>query len=124
MFSLDKVISGPGYIGVEGLWHGCPNKVFLCNVYGPQDALAKKILWDSLLNFRESTLSWWCLMGDFNVVRCAEERLGSSFNLSKATDFNCFIDAAQLFEPTLGAKRFTWIGNGGSKLSKLDRFLL
>lgn len=63
-------------------------------------------------------------MGDFNVVRCTEERLGSCFNLTKVTDFNNFIDFSQLIEPPLRAKRFTWIGRGGSKLSKLGRFLL
>lgn len=63
-------------------------------------------------------------MGDFNVVRCAEERMGSCFNPSKASDFNAFIDSADLIDPPLGARKFTWIGCGGLKLSKLDRFLI
>lgn len=102
IFSANFVTSGPGFLGVEGLWHGCSNKIFLCNVYWPQEASAKKFLWDSLLCLKEVSPSWWCIMGDFNVVRYAEERLGCSFNHNKASDFNCFIDAAQLFEPPLG----------------------
>lgn len=63
-------------------------------------------------------------MGDFNVVRFAEERLGSTFNSRKASAFNSFIDAADLVDPPLGARRFTWVGWGELKLSKLDRFLI
>lgn len=124
IFTAENIISGSGYLGVEGFWHGCSNKILLCNIYGPQDTLEKKALWNSLLAIKSSSTAWWCIMGDFNVVRCAEEREGCSFNLTRATDFNNFINAAQLIEPLLGAKRFTWIGYGGSKLSKLDRFLL
>lgn len=35
-----------------------------------------------------------------------------------------FIRVLELQEPRMGGCRFTWIGPGGLKLSKLDRFLL
>lgn len=38
-------------------------------------------------------------MGNFNVVRCAEEMLESSFNLSEASVFNSFINSAELLDP-------------------------
>lgn len=108
VFSVDMIYAGNGYLGVEGLWQGCSNKLFLCNIYGPQDISAKKLLWDSLLALKASSSSWWCLMGDFNVVRYAEERLGSTFNCTKALGFNSFIDAAELLNPPLGGRRYTY----------------
>lgn len=63
-------------------------------------------------------------MGDFNVVRCESERKGSLFDKGKAEDFNNFINQANLLYLSLGRKKFTWIGQGGEKLSKFDRFLV
>lgn len=48
LFSAQNIISGPGFLAVEGVWQGCSNSVFLWNVYGPQEASAKKVLWGSL----------------------------------------------------------------------------
>lgn len=66
----------------------------------------------------------WCLMGNFNVVRNADERKANTFNSWKAKEFNNFIISTQLFEANIWARKFTWISKGGKKLSKLDRFLL
>lgn len=85
---------------------------------------AKRLLWSNLLRLRDVNVSPWCLMGDFNVVREAGERKGSIFNGRKALAFNEFINLAQLKEVGMGIKGYTWIDRGGSKLSKLDRFLL
>lgn len=107
LFSVDRVFSSKGFLGVEGIWKGCSEKVSLCNIYGPQDSSGKLLLWDSLLKINQSSTSWWCLMGDFNVVRWAEERLGSTFHQNKASAFNSFIEAADLIDPPLGARWFT-----------------
>lgn len=63
-------------------------------------------------------------MGDFNVVRQERERKGSTFNGRKASDFNEFINSAGLMEVGMGIRKYTWIDREGSKLSKLDRFLI
>nr|GEY34371.1 hypothetical protein [Tanacetum cinerariifolium] len=63
------------------------------------------------------------IMGDFNEVREANERYGSSFNPRHADAFNSFIDTSLLNDISLGGYRFTWSDNKGSKMSKLDRFL-
>lgn len=63
-------------------------------------------------------------MGDFNVVRNVSERKGSTFHNHRGAEFNDFIVAADLQELKLGGRRFTWIGMGKTKLSKLDRFLI
>lgn len=46
------------------------------------------------------------------------------FNKGKADDFNKFICQNDLQEMSLGGRKFTWVGQGGLKLSKLDHFLL
>nr|GEW34398.1 putative RNA-directed DNA polymerase, eukaryota, reverse transcriptase zinc-binding domain protein [Tanacetum cinerariifolium] len=64
------------------------------------------------------------IMGDFNVVRTESERLGSVFDMVAAQAFNNFISCAGLRELTLDGYSFTWAHKFGSKMSKLDRFLI
>lgn len=95
----------------------------------PHDDAIKRKLWIALQPFLCSYLcspsNLFCIMGhDFNSIRTPNERLGSEFHSRRAADFNAFINAANLVEPRMGGRRFTWIGQGGLKLSKLDWFLL
>lgn len=60
-------------------------------------------------------------MGDFNTVKNEEERFGCVFHKRRVADFNAFIKAANL---PMGGRRFTCVGQGGLKLSKLGRFLM
>ncbi|GJR55448.1 RNA-directed DNA polymerase, eukaryota [Tanacetum coccineum] len=64
------------------------------------------------------------VMGDFNKVRSEEERLGSSFNVSGANEFNAFIANSGLIDLHLEGYSFTWSHPSAQKMSKLDRFLL
>lgn len=64
------------------------------------------------------------LMGNFNVVQNPDDRKGSCFYQSRAAAFNEFILAAGLTDMKLGGRKYTWIGMGGTKLSKLDRILI
>nr|GEZ65034.1 RNA-directed DNA polymerase, eukaryota [Tanacetum cinerariifolium] len=64
------------------------------------------------------------VMGDFNDVRCKEERLGSLFNPLGARLFNQFINSSGLVEVKLEGYSFTWSHPSASKMSKLDWFLV
>ncbi|GKB96337.1 RNA-directed DNA polymerase, eukaryota, reverse transcriptase zinc-binding domain protein [Tanacetum coccineum] len=64
------------------------------------------------------------LFGDLNEVRCETERFGSNFSSSDAAIFNAFIQDVGLIDLPMGGKMFTWMNKSGSKLSKLDRFLI
>nr|GEY15976.1 RNA-directed DNA polymerase, eukaryota [Tanacetum cinerariifolium] len=64
------------------------------------------------------------VMGDFNDVRCKEERLDSLFNPLGARLFNQFINSSGLVEVKLEGYSFTWSHPSASKMSKLDRFLV
>ncbi|GJZ79423.1 putative RNA-directed DNA polymerase, partial [Tanacetum coccineum] len=53
----------------------------------------------------------WIIFGDFNVVRCRDERSGCHFDSGEANEFNDFISRAGLFNLPLGGRRFTrnWV---------------
>nr|GEV49465.1 RNA-directed DNA polymerase, eukaryota, reverse transcriptase zinc-binding domain protein [Tanacetum cinerariifolium] len=50
--------------------------------------------------------------------------LGSNFSSNDATIFNAFIQDVALTDLPMGGRMFTWMNKYGSKLSKLDRFLI
>ncbi|GJS95859.1 hypothetical protein Tco_0802827 [Tanacetum coccineum] len=63
-------------------------------------------------------------MGDFNEVRCIEERWGSVFNSHGANAFNSFISNSGLNDIQLEGFSFTWAHPSATKMSKLDRPIL
>ncbi|GJZ65844.1 RNA-directed DNA polymerase, eukaryota, partial [Tanacetum coccineum] len=83
---------------------------------------------DCVSNFLSLLISRWdgeCLvMGDFNEVRCEEERLGTVFNVIGENAFNDFILNSNLLDVRLDGFSFTWSHSSASKMSKLDRFLI
>ncbi|GKA87761.1 putative RNA-directed DNA polymerase, eukaryota, reverse transcriptase zinc-binding domain protein [Tanacetum coccineum] len=64
------------------------------------------------------------LQGDFNEVREEGERYGSNFCERQARIFNDFITENSLIDIPLGGFNFTWTNKWGTKMSKLDRFLV
>ncbi|GKD98851.1 RNA-directed DNA polymerase, eukaryota, reverse transcriptase zinc-binding domain protein, partial [Tanacetum coccineum] len=66
----------------------------------------------------------YILFGDMNEVRNAQERHGSFFSRSKAEVFNTFIINSNLIDLPMGGHLFTWMNKQGTKLSKLDQFLI
>lgn len=123
-FQAINAFAGRGFLCVEGRWNGISELISIINVYAPQDDGQKRTLWLDICSYLATSSNLFCLMGDFNTVRNQDERFGCSFHKRRADDFNAFIMAAQLQELQMGGRRFTWVGQGGLKLSKLDRFLL
>ncbi|GKB69334.1 RNA-directed DNA polymerase, eukaryota, reverse transcriptase zinc-binding domain protein [Tanacetum coccineum] len=64
------------------------------------------------------------LFGDMNVVRNEQERPGSIFSRLEADQFNSFIDSTGLVDLHIGGRFYTWMNKAGTKLCKLDRFLI
>ncbi|GJR45590.1 RNA-directed DNA polymerase, eukaryota [Tanacetum coccineum] len=112
------------FIALYGLWKPTKTKLLVISVYAPQALSEKRTLW----NFLSLLISRWdgeCLvMGDFNEVRCEEERLGTVFNVLGANAFNDFILNSNLLDVRLDGFSFTWSHRSASKMSKLDRFLI
>lgn len=96
----------------------------MINVYAPQVPYKKKILWSRILNLISNWSGVAILLGDFNSVRDALEKVRIFFDHTSTRYFNDFITKADLIELPTNGRKFTWSNNEGSKLSKLDRFLL
>ncbi|GJU27325.1 transposon TX1 [Tanacetum coccineum] len=58
------------------------------------------------------------------MVRSGDERRNSHVNTKETTEFNDFINDANLIEIPMGGRKFTRVSDDGLKFSKLDRFLL
>ncbi|GKB93516.1 putative RNA-directed DNA polymerase, eukaryota, reverse transcriptase zinc-binding domain protein [Tanacetum coccineum] len=108
----------------EGLWTPKDVRIMWIVVYGPQNLSSKIALWFLLATIIANWKGILVTMGDFNEVRTAGERYGSIFNERNSEIFNSFISNSSLFDIPLGGFNFTWTDKWGSKMSKLDRFLV
>ncbi|GJT89350.1 RNA-directed DNA polymerase, eukaryota, reverse transcriptase zinc-binding domain protein [Tanacetum coccineum] len=124
VFSKSQIWCSDNFIIVEGKWLNATKNYYLINVYDPQQQPDKANLWESLRIFIQQHDGHFILFGDLNEVRCEDERFGSSFSSSDAMIFNSFIQDVGLIDLSMGGKMYTWMNKIGSKLSKLDRFLV
>ncbi|GJW49517.1 RNA-directed DNA polymerase, eukaryota, reverse transcriptase zinc-binding domain protein [Tanacetum coccineum] len=126
--------------------NACGSKIFALNTIMARGRSGGLIsMWDPNFFSKESiwtvflTLALWgrglqslnahhngsyIMFGDMNAVRNEQERVGSIFNNIEADYFNSFIDATGLVDLPIGGRCFTWMNKAGTKLSKLDRFLI
>ena len=124
VFLKSNIVCNDNFVVVDGLWvHGNLNIRWI-NVYAPQNLSSKIALWSSLLNLIVSWDGIVVVMGDFNEVRDASERFGSVFNDRQAKCFNEFIEDSSLIDIPLGGYKFTWTDKWGSKMIKLERYLV
>ncbi|GJT84084.1 putative RNA-directed DNA polymerase, partial [Tanacetum coccineum] len=71
-----------------------------------------------------AVLRKWAGVSYFNAVRTNDERDGCAFDEGEANSFNDFISRVGLFDFPLNGRRFTRFDKNGTKVSKLDRFLV
>ncbi|GKB32574.1 RNA-directed DNA polymerase, eukaryota, reverse transcriptase zinc-binding domain protein [Tanacetum coccineum] len=120
-FMKEDIWCDDAFIIVKGGWK---NTIIMVNIYGPHDPLAKSVLWNRIRDFMHSNRGKYILLCDMNEVRNAQERYGSIFSRSEAEVFNTFINSTNLIDLPMGGHSFTWMNKQGTKLSKLDRFLI
>nr|GEX29051.1 RNA-directed DNA polymerase, eukaryota, reverse transcriptase zinc-binding domain protein [Tanacetum cinerariifolium] len=124
VFSKENIWCNDNYVIVQGKWLNISHSYFMVNIYGPQDPPAKATLWSSLLSFAQHHQGRYVLFGDLNEVRDEHERFETNFSRSEAQVFNKFVADSGLLEMMMGGKSFTWMNKLGTKMSKLDWFLL
>lgn len=124
IFQKHHHIISDNFVALYGMWIPKKIQILIISIYAPQPVAAKRQLWDYIA----SLISQWrgdCIvLGDFNEVRCKEERWGSTFHAQGARLFNSFISNTGLNEVQLEGFSFTWAHPSASKMSKLDRFLV
>ncbi|GJQ93039.1 RNA-directed DNA polymerase, eukaryota [Tanacetum coccineum] len=93
IFHKEHHIISDNFVALYGTWIPNQLKLLVISVYAPQSLSSKQMLW----SYISSLIVRWngeCLvMGDFNEVRCKEERWGSTFNAHGA---NVFIPLSSL----------------------------
>ncbi|GJZ18066.1 RNA-directed DNA polymerase, eukaryota, reverse transcriptase zinc-binding domain protein [Tanacetum coccineum] len=89
----------------------------MINIYGPQDSLARAILWNRIGHFMHQHAGKYIIFGD---------KSGFLFSRQDADNFNSFIENSGLtdLDLPLGGRLFTWINKARTKLSKHNRFLI
>ncbi|XP_059451141.1 uncharacterized protein LOC132181936 [Corylus avellana] len=65
-------------------------------VYGPNEEVERRALWDELAGLMRIWEVPWCLGGDFNIVRFPSERSNVSYYSSGMMDFSDFISENNL----------------------------
>ncbi|XP_071688280.1 uncharacterized protein [Rutidosis leptorrhynchoides] len=111
-------------IGISGVWKLNSKAINVFNIYGPHDDQSKVKLWNDLSIIIDGCEEAFVLCGDFNEVRCKEDRFNCDFIEYRARRFNDFIEDNSLIEIPMGGRNFTRVSDDGVKFSKLDRFLV
>jgi exonuclease III len=131
---LLETFQGQGYLGVYLEWGVQKKTCVIINVYAPCNIVAKRQLWVELLVARNTYVAEvWCILGDFNSVRCSDDRRGAvergNRELSKVMRedqrlFNLLIDNLEVEDLRLLGRKFTWVQPNGACFSRLDRVLV
>ncbi|GJZ49247.1 putative RNA-directed DNA polymerase, eukaryota, reverse transcriptase zinc-binding domain protein [Tanacetum coccineum] len=124
VFHKSRITCNDNYVVIDGLWIPSDVQVRWIVVYAPQNLSSKITLWSALSNLLANWDGISIVMGDFNKVRDEEERYGLNFYERQARVFNDFITENSLIDIPLGGFNFTWTNKWGTKMSKLDRFLV
>src|ERR1039457_7122972 len=94
-------------------------------VYGPQDDPSKREFLAELRAIRTRNDLPWIILGDFNLLRSAEDTTANVQNLGTMLDFNNFIDESGIIDVPLQGRKFTWSSRRPQPtFSKLDRIFL
>ena len=121
-------VKSRSFLMLEGRCILNDQRLVIVNVYAPCDLDGKKALWDDLRQLKVSNPGGlWCVLGDFNSIRSAEERVSLSQRRIDPHDiatFNQWISDLELQEIKSVGPNYTWIRPNGYVKSRLDRFLV
>lgn len=100
------------------------NEWWLTRVYGPNRSGDRREWWDELVGLFGLCSPYWCVGGDFNVVRQVSEKLNGVSTNRSMRDFDSFIRECELIDLPLNNARFTWSNLQENRVCcRLDRFL-
>ncbi|GJW82309.1 cytochrome P450 [Tanacetum coccineum] len=125
LFIKQKIIDNEsGFIAIFGKWRNIGMDCLMIVVYAPQVLDSKRSLWNKITSLVNNYNGMSIVLGDFNEVRCEQERMGTIFSKHGASSFNEFINRAELFDIPMSGRKFTSMNKYGTKLSKIDRILV
>nr|GFC14104.1 RNA-directed DNA polymerase, eukaryota [Tanacetum cinerariifolium] len=124
VFKKDYATISDNFVAIYGTWLPSNFKVLFVAIYALQQVSRKQILWDYVSTLIDRWNGEVVVLGDFNEVRNIDERRGSCFNPTSARIFDQFISASGLVDVKMEGYTFSWSHPSGSKMSKLDPFLV
>ncbi|KAL5720793.1 hypothetical protein ACHQM5_013428 [Ranunculus cassubicifolius] len=96
-------------------------------VYGHPIAWKRKLVWDELRAFSNVIDGAWLLLGDFNAILRADEKMGGNGTLHNSlVEFNDLVNDLGLVDLGFVGPKFTWSNNrniGENIIERLDRAL-
>nr|GFA64265.1 retrotransposon protein, putative, Ty1-copia subclass [Tanacetum cinerariifolium] len=77
-------IISDNFVALYGMWIPKKIQILIISIYAPQSLAAKRQLWDYIASLISQWRGECIVLGDFNEVRCKEERWGSTFHAQGA----------------------------------------
>nr|GEW52913.1 RNA-directed DNA polymerase, eukaryota [Tanacetum cinerariifolium] len=124
VFKEDYATISDNFVAMYGTWLPSNSKVLFVAIHASQQVSHKRLLWDYVSTLIDRWNGEVGVLGDFNKVRNIDERRGSCFNPTSARVFDQFISASGLVDVKMEGYTFIWSHPSGSKMSKLDWFLV
>ncbi|RVW99765.1 hypothetical protein CK203_029144 [Vitis vinifera] len=119
----EEVVIGSFSISVKFALNGC-GTLSLSTIYGLNSTTLRKDFWVELSDIFGLSFPFWCVGGNFNIIRRSSEKLGGSSLTPSMKDFDDFIRECELIDSPLRSTPFTWSNMQESLVCKrLDRFL-
>ena len=112
---------------IQGRFLSSNEEFHLFNVYAPCNGPDRQVLWDTLTTHLQVLRGQKvCVCGDFNAVRCREERRSVSAygGVRDYGSFNHMIAENMLIDLPLCGRNFTRFKGDGKSMSRIDQFPL
>lgn len=128
MLSVMSIDINAQFINCEVKISGDPDPVFLSCVYGCNNGVERRELWQGLTLFKQLVRNRpWIVFGDFNAMLFPHDGVGgSSRRNSDMEDFHDCLEDTELFDINYQGVQYTWVqkplGEDGL-MRKLDRIL-
>nr|KYP36537.1 Putative ribonuclease H protein At1g65750 family [Cajanus cajan] len=127
-FQVSQHFEGVSYLGLEGVWKDNGLRLNIVNVYAPCQRVPRMRVWEEIKDKRRlSSVNLWCVVGDFNSIRCETERVSMGRMNCSQSDmraFNDFIEKMEVEDLPIVGRRFSWYKTNGTVRSRLDRILV
>jgi hypothetical protein len=95
----------------------------LKGVYGPQSDADKILFIQEIVDVKPHALLAWLILGDFNLIICAQDKNNARLNVSMINRFQSNIDNLELARIELRGKKYTWCNDQQSPtMTKIDHF--
>lgn len=96
-------------------------------VYGHPKVDFRYVVWDFLSNLAPSLVGPWMILGDFNQIKGASDKLSANLSLRGVVEFQTLINNLGLIDYIPKGPWFTWNNNrsgNNAVLERLDRVLI